>query len=930
MGGKAVTFQTICNITILLFGAAAVHAQDTIAFASLGGRVTDPSGSLVTGAQVSARRTETNQTSATLTDGEGRFRLPYLKVGAYEVTVLHPGFAPVLRPVTLTVGSAFELAIALTVAGEQNTVTVDAEAAVVETARTQIAGTVSQSEVQSLPLNGRNFLDLALVVPGVSPTNTASNQLFAETSAVPGQGISVGSQRNFSNNFLVDGLSANDDAAGLSGIFYGLDVVHEFQVVTSGGQAELGRALGGYVNVVTKSGSNALHADLYGYFRNQRFNAANPLSNSKLPSTQAQYGASLGGPLKQDRTFYFANFEQRLLNQSGLITIAPGSVDAINARLAAVGYPGERISTGMYPNPVHNTNFLGKVDHQFNGRDQFAVRYSLYDVHSTNSRGAGALSAVTASAGLDDTDQTLAASNVATLSAHTVNETRGQLTSSHLNALPTDSVGPAVSISGVAAFGTLSGSPTGRRNKLYEIADNISHQEGAHALRAGIDFLYNDCTITFPRSVRGAYSFSSLASFLAGTYNNAGFTQTFGNTVVAQTNPNVGFYAQDEWKLTSRLTLNLGLRYDLQFLKTIVTDTNNLSPRAGFAWSPFKSRRTVVRGGFGLFYDRIPLRALANALLSGGNTTTAGPNSQVSLSLSPTQTGAPVFPNILTSPPAGVLPNFSTMNSGMQNAYAEQGNLEVEHQLSGRVTVSAGYQHLRGVHLIASVNQNVPTCAASGANNGCRPNPAFGNNSQYSSLADSHYDGLHVSLVQRPTRWASYRVSYTWSRAMDNVGEFFFSAPIDNANIWRDYGRSDDDQRHRVVFDGALHSHGFQVSGMLQYYSALPWNITTGATTIQGTAARPVVNGDFIGRNVGTGNDLFSLSTRVSRTFALGERLRLEALAEGFNALNHRNNLTKNGTFGTGAYPLAPAPAFGQVTAVNDARSMQLALRLKF
>ena len=922
-------FQTIC-IPFVLLGAAAVQAQDTITFASLGGRVTDPSGSVVAGARVSARRTETNQTSTTLTDQEGRFRLAYLKVGPYEVAVRHPGFEPALRPVTLTVGSAFELAIALTVAGGQNTVTVDGEAAVLETARTQVAGTIAQGEVQSLPLNGRNFLDLALVVPGVSPTNTASNQLFAETSAVPGQGISVGSQRNFSNNFIVDGLSANDDAAGLSGVFYGLDVVHEFQVVTSGGQAELGRALGGYINVVTKSGTNAIHADLYGYFRNQRFNAANPLSNTKLPSTQAQYGASLGGPVQRDRTFYFANFEQRLLNQSGLITIAPASVDAINARLAAAAYPGAAISTGMYPNPVHNTNFLGKVDHQFNARDQFSVRYSLYDVHSTNSRGAGALNAVSASAGLDDTDQTLAVSNVATLSAHTVNETRGQFTSSHLNALPTDPVGPAVSISGVAAFGTLSGSPTGRRNRLYEIADNLSHQEGAHALRAGIDFLYNDCTITYPRSVRGAYAFSSLANFLSGGYNNSGFTQTFGNTVVAQTNPNTGFYVQDEWKVASRLTLNLGVRHDLQFLKTIATDTNNLSPRVGFAWAPFQSRRTVVRGGFGLFYDRVPLRALANALLSGGNTTTVGPNSQVSLSLSPAQSGAPVFPNVLMSPPAGVLANFSTMNPRLQNAYAEQGSLEVEHQLSAGVTLSAGYQHLRGVHLIASVNQNVPTCLASGANNGCRPNPAFGNNSQYSSLADSHYDGLHVSLVQRPTRWASYRVSYTWSRAMDNVGEFFFSAPIDNANIWRDYGRSDDDQRHRVVFDGALHRHGFQLSGMLQYYSALPWNITTGSTTIQGTAARPLVNGDFIGRNVGTGNDLFSLSTRVSRTFALSERWRMEAMAESFNALNHRNNLTRNGTFGAGAYPLAPAAAFGQVTAVNDPRSVQLALRLRF
>src|SRR5258706_1280232 len=226
-----------------------------------------------------------------------------------------------------------------------------------------------QTEVRNLPLMGRTSLDLALLVPGVSPTNTASNQLFAETSAVPGQGISVGSQRNFSNNFIVDGLSANDDAAGLSGIFYGLDVVQEFQVVTSGGHAELGRALGGYINMVTKSGTNLFRVDLYGYFRNQRFNAANPLSNAKTPSTQAQYGASLGGPLVRDRTFYFANFERRDLNQSGLIAIAPANISAINARLAASGYRGSAISTGLYPNPVHNSNFLTKMEHLFSQND---------------------------------------------------------------------------------------------------------------------------------------------------------------------------------------------------------------------------------------------------------------------------------------------------------------------------------------------------------------------------------------------------------------------------------------------------------------------------------------------------------------------------------------------------------------------------------
>jgi hypothetical protein len=914
-----------------VLAASLAFAQESINYGSISGRVTDPTGAVVQGAQIQARQVETNLTATARSDREGRFRFPYLKVGPYQITVRQQGFADVARSVTLSAGSAFELPVTLSVGSAQSSVTVSDDSAVLETARSQIAGTVPAAEAANLPLNGRNFLDLALLLPGVSPTNTGSNQLFAETSAVPGQGISVGSQRNFSNNFIVDGLSANDDAAGLTGVFYGLDVVREFQVVTSGGQAELGRALGGYVNMITRSGTNSLHGDLYGYFRNQRFNAANPLSHSRLPSTQAQYGASVGGPVIADRTFYFANFEQRELNQSGLISIAPANVAAINTQLAATGYRGSPLTTGLYPNPVHNSNFLAKLDHEFSERDQFSIRYSLYNVNSINSRGAGGLSAATASAGLGDNDQTIAVSNILTLSPRTVNETRGQFTDSNLNAPPSDPIGPAVSIAGVATFGTLSSSPTARLDKLYELTDNLSHQSGAHAFKFGADFLYNDLSITFPRSLRGSYAFASLASFLQGTYTNSGYTQTFGRSVVGQTNPNAGFYAQDEWKVSPRLTLNLGLRYDLQFLDTIATDTNNISPRAGFAWSPFASRRTVVRGSFGLFYDRVPLRALANALLSSGNTTDLTAATQVSVSLSPGQVGAPAFPGILTTLPAGVLVNYSTMNTHLQNAYSEQGNLEIERQLGEHATFSIGYQHLRGLHLIASVNQNVPACVASGSNNGCRPDPDYGNNSQYSSLADSHYDALCVSFLQRPVRWGSYRISYTYSKALDNVGEFFFSAPIDMHNIWLDYGRSDDDQRHRLALDGSLDlTHGVRLSGSLQYYSSLPLNITTGANTVQGTAGRPTVNGVYINRNAGAGPDFFSVSARISRTFAIGDRVKLEALAEAFNTLNHLNVLTYNGTFGTGAFPANPSPSFGQVTAVNDPRSMQFGIRIGF
>ena len=928
----------------VFFSATLAAAQQSVDYASISGRVTDSSGAVVPGAQVTARQTETNVAPTSVTDRTGRFRFPHLKVGPYEIIVRQPGFRDATQLLTLTVGAAFELPVSLSVEGVDTSVTVSAERTVLEAARSQIAGTISQTEVQSLPLNGRNFLELALLVPGVSPTNIASTQLFPETSGVPGVTLSVGSQRNLSNNFIVDGLSANDDAAALSGMTYAVDAVEQFQVVTSGGQAELGRALGGYVNVVTKSGTNAVKGNAYGYLRDDRLNADNALSGTKLPMHQSQYGGSLGGPLVADRSFYFGNVEHRDLDQSGLVTVSPDNVRAVNARLAAAGYQGPPISTGVYPSPVDSSNVLAKVDHQLSGRDQLGVRYSLYRVNSKNSRGAGALNSPSASAGLDNLDHAVALSNRLALTSRSVLETRAQIAQSDLKAPPADPVGPAVNIAGVAVFGTSSGAPTRRVNTMYQVVNNVSHQAGSHALRAGLDFLHNDDRITYPRAARGSYSFPSLASFLAGVYTNAGFTQTFGVSEVEQTNPNLGLYAQDEWKVSSRATLNLGLRYDLQFLETVETDTNNLSPRVGIAWTPFDSRRTVVRGSAGLFYDRVPLRAVANAILSAGNTTDVSNLRQISVSLSPAQAGAPGFPAILDAiVPSVTLANLTTMDRELQSAHSRQAAVEIEQQLGTRGTVSVGYQYLRGLDLIASVNQNVPACVATGTNNGCRPNPAYANNNQYSSVGHSSYHGLHVSLTQRPARWGHYRVSYTLSKSMNDVGEFFFSGPIDPFDISRDWGRSDDDQRHRLVVHGSVNSskapatnlwgrltHGYHLSAMMQAYSALPFNITSGVTTVQGTLGRPIVDGRYIDRNAGVGSDFFNVSLRLSRGFRIARRVEMEALAEAFNLSNHRNVVTRNSSFGPGTYPTNPSAAFGQVTAVGEPRSFQLGARVGF
>jgi hypothetical protein len=418
-------------------------AQQTVTSASLSGRVEDARGGAIPGANLTATNLATNQAQAAATDYEGRYRFPYLQVGNYRLTIEADGFAPLTKQLTVTIGQALDLPIKLNVSSVSAHVNVAADVPLIETVRTQMTETIRPADIDQLPLNGRNYLDLALLIPGVSPTNTGSNQRFAETSAVPGQGISIAGQRNLSNSFVVDGVSANDDAADLTGTYYSEEVIDQFQVITSGGIAEFGRASSGVVNIITKSGTNQWHGNLYGFARNQRFDARNPLAPKKDLLTQAQYGATIGGPLRRDQTFFFANFEQTRRNYSTVITIAPGSIASINNRLNAVNYHGPRLETGIVPASFDTTNFFARLDHKLNDRNQLSARYSLYHITADNSRSVGGLNALSRGSGLDDTDQTAEVSNITTLSSRTLNEARFQFTHSRLGAPINDSIGPA-------------------------------------------------------------------------------------------------------------------------------------------------------------------------------------------------------------------------------------------------------------------------------------------------------------------------------------------------------------------------------------------------------------------------------------------------------------------------------------------------------
>jgi hypothetical protein len=422
---------------------------------------------------------------------------------------------------------------------------------------------------------------------------------------------------------------------------------------------------------------------------------------------------------------------------------------------------------------------------------------------------------------------------------------------------------------------------------------------------------------------------------MAGHYGS--FQQAFGEPSQTISNPNVGLFAQDEWRPRTDLTVNYGLRYDAQMLPDPVrTDANNFAPRLGVAYSPDflgRDRRTVVRASYGVYFDRLPLRAVSNALQRDG--------SKYRVAVLPFgAAGAPAFPGVLAEFPSNLLVSVTTIDPRIRSAYAQQASLQVERELSGAMSLSVGYLHTRGEHIVLARNVNAPRFPASaGVPNQGRPDPRFANVSRYESSGDSYYDGMVVSFKRRFGRRAQARVSYTLSKAIDDVGNAFFFSPQDSADLRGERGRADNDQRHRLAVSGSFDAPraegdapgwrralaGFQLSYIFQYASPLPFNVLTGDDRNGDTNVNDRPAG--VGRNTGRSFDSASLDLRLSRRFTLGERAGFEVIAEGFNVLNRANLQLPNNVFGTGA---TPRPGFGLPTAADSPRQIQFGLRLDF
>ena len=618
----------IALICTLAFFSPALHAQSAV-FSDLEVFVKDPNGAMVQGAQLVVTQQETGVERHAQTDQNGHYRFTALPIGTYQLNIQKDGFGNVERKgLVLQVGQIASLNIQLSLASAQQSVVVNGNAPIVDVDRTTLGGVVDQAQIENLPINGRDFLNFAPTVAGVTPQQTSGQ----------GSGLSFNGQRGRSNNILLDGVENNGQLNGDVRTTISQDAVQEFQVVTNQFPPEYGNAGGGLINIVSKSGGNQYHGDLFYFARDASMDARNRFvtTGSKPPFSRKDPGATFGGPIVKNKTFFFGSVEYMRADQVGVTTISNANIAAINAALAARPIPGSQvtsISNGTFPVTQLSTLGSFRIDHNFNEKNLLTFRYLYGLVNQANSGGIGigGLTDVSGGGGLHEKDNAFLISYTHTFNANMLNEARFQYAPQHLTQSANDAVGPRVSVSGVATWGRDVDFPVLLNESHYQWHEALSNSIGKHFLKIGADVDYISAYTSFPVSFAGSFSFGSLAAFQAGTPST--FSQGFGDPEITLPDTLISFWAQDEWKPTPRFTLDYGLRWDYDMQPQGFTrnpnnpieaplDTgmpregHNFGPRISLAYSLDQQNKTVLRAGYGIFYDKLFLLAARNTLLA--------------------------------------------------------------------------------------------------------------------------------------------------------------------------------------------------------------------------------------------------------------------------------------------------------------------------
>jgi outer membrane receptor protein involved in Fe transport len=980
-------FRVPLLLAVLLSVCLSVLAQSQANTGNIEGRITDPNAASVPNVTVTATNLATGLQKTAQTNDEGVYRIVFLPPGAYKVeTSGVQGFTPAnFTNVIVTVGGQTPLDIQLSVGNAPVAmVDVSAEGQVVETSRTSISSVVNERAIQNLPVNGRNFLDFATLTPGVVRDPTRQGDL------------AVGGQKGTLNSLQVDGADNNNTFFGQSfgrtgtrpPYQFSEESVQEFQVNQNGFSAEFGRAGGAVINVVTKSGTNDWHGSAFEFFRDEALNSNTPIltaRNAKRPKSQInQFGGTLGGPIKHDRAFFFFAYDGQRSN-------IPNVVDAPNffAQPASIqNLLAPKMQT--YQIGRDQDVFMAKSDIRVNNSNQLVFRFNQQNFTGNNNENGGPLSVEEHSGNSVAKTTTFSYSWISTLTPVLVNEFRFQLGRDREPGEANSDVTEAriQTGGGFLQLGRNNFSPRETTIKRAQFIDVVSYTRGKHSLKFGADLNFDRVFNFFPGLFSGQFTFNSYALFASNTPSS--FTQNFpgAGTSGGTTHPDLneyGFFIQDDWRISPKLTLNLGLRYDRQDLAeptvnnpsaalaavglnttTPVKDDNNFGPRFGFSYA--FDEKTVLRGGYGIFFGRTPAIMLGTSHSQNGIQVTG-----VSLTCTTTPSNpCPTYPNIFSAPPSagGVNPSLYLFAKDYAQPYVQQGRLGIERELFANTSLSISYLYFRGVHLSRTRDINlgtpVPTTVIdpSGFNFTvlrhpvARPIPGFARISLFESTADSRYNALAMELKRRFTRGFQFIAAYTFSDTSDNrpdqtmvvVGADDAKGLQNNLDINSDWGRSDLDIRHRLVL-----SPVYEI-GLVQQNNAFAKNLLShwtfsGIITLQsGFAYSPLISGDAnrdgnpstdrvpgFRRNHFTTPSIYIFDTRVTKEFRFAEKYSVSFLAEAFNLFNRSNIATVN----TGRYGIASSSAlvftnpavttpFGGARTFLGERQVQLGARFKF
>jgi outer membrane receptor protein involved in Fe transport len=949
------------------------RAQESATTATLSGTARDAAGASVPGTVVTLRNLMTNQTRRVVTEADGSYRITALPVGDYEVSAKAEGFTPYINPmVALALGRTTTLDITLRPAGVSAEVTVNDQPPALDITATSSTTSIDPERIEELPVNSRNYLEFTLLAPGVAPSNQTTamaGRAGASGAPLADSGFTFGGLRPRSNTISIDGLDNTDETTGAARVALSPEIVREFQIVNNGLSAEFGGAAGGAINVVTKTGSNDWHGDIFTFFQNERFNAREPFSDpppaSRLRFRRFQPGGALGGPLVRDRLFFYAAAEQEHLSADDEAEINRAARTRINSLLASGFAPGlsvRSLTGGRFRTGADETEAALKLTYIAGTKHTLNFRFAF-----TNARDRGdafngdVLSDPSARGSVYTKDYQFTGSAISVLSPRLINDLRFQASTRRAVTRAGDTAGPGIEIAGLARFGRPYDAEGTRRETREQFVDNVSLIRSRSEWKAGVTVnhisLNNDARDGFG----GLYIFRTLDDFAAG--RPAVWRQAFGDSRARFGVTSFGGFLQNQWRATPQLTLNLGARYDVERLPVpFRTDANNVSPRLGLAWSPEK--KWVVRAGLGLYYDRLPLAFLNRAIQKNGTQAFE----QVANAAAAAQVFAATGGARALTPVSGVTPSIYRPDPRFVTPYSVQANVGVELLLSEDVTLRADYFFTRGVHLPRTRNINLlppvilttTSAAALGVLNPTpqqlgrsvfgpgRIDPRFDAVYQLEDSASSTYNGLTLALNKRLSNEFELLASYTFSKATDDASDFD-EQPANPFDLRAERALSRQDVRHRFVlsslFDlpvgeeegkgsneegsdllGTILGH-IEVAPIITLSSGRPVNALTGADE-ERSRAYPLASRPLgLARNSLRTRRLINVDLRALKYVPFGERRHLDLVVEFFNLLNRPNVLSVNPFYGSGAVPLLN---FGAPIAFAAPRQVRFSIDFEF